>query len=69
MSWLKGIVGVVFVLLGLAWIGQGLNILPGSFMSGQSMWAIIGLVLLVVGAWLLWTLVRARNSAGQSSRL
>jgi hypothetical protein len=64
MTWIKGIVGVVCVLLGLAWIGQGINLLPGSFMSGQSMWAIIGLVLLVVGAWLLWSLARARGSIG-----
>ena len=62
MRWLRGIVGVVCVLLGLVWIGQGTNILPGSFMSGQSMWAIIGLVLLVVGAWLLWSLRRARTA-------
>ena len=61
MTWLKGIVGVVFVLLGLVWIGQGTNILPGSFMSGQSMWAIIGLVLLIVGGWLT-SLARARAS-------
>ncbi|HLZ30664.1 MAG TPA: hypothetical protein VKV73_25385 [Chloroflexota bacterium] len=66
MTWLKGIVGVVCVLLGLVWIGQGTNILPGSYMSGQSMWAIIGLVLLIVGGWLLWTLVRARASVGST---
>jgi hypothetical protein len=66
MTWLKGIVGVVCLLLGLAWIGQGTNILPGSFMSGQSMWAIIGLVLVIVGAWLLWSLARARAAAGST---
>ena len=66
MTWFKGIVGVVCVLLGLVWIGQGTNILPGSFMSGQSMWAIIGLVLLIVGGWLLWSLVRARASVGST---
>ena len=66
MTWLKGIVGVVCVLLGLLWIGQGTNLLPGSIMSGQAMWAIIGLVLLVVGAWLLWSLVRARSSVGST---
>ena len=66
MTWLKGIVGVVCLLLGLVWIGQGTNILPGSFMSGQSMWAIIGLVLVIVGAWLLWSLARARASVGST---
>ena len=64
MAWLKGIVGVICVLLGLVWIGQGTNILPGSIMSGQSMWTIIGLVVLVVGGWLLWSLIRARAAVG-----
>jgi uncharacterized integral membrane protein len=64
LSWIKGIAGVVCVLIGLLWIGQGTNMLPGSFMSGQSQWAIIGLVLLIVGGWLLWSLVRARAAMG-----
>ncbi len=62
VSWIKGIAGVVCVLLGLVWIGQGTNILPGSFMSGQRQWVIIGLVLVVVGAWLAWSLVRGRGA-------
>ena len=59
MSWLKIIGGVVLVLLGLVWIGQGINLLPGSFMSGQAMWAIIGVVVAVAGAWLLWSATRS----------
>jgi len=67
MTWVKGIVGVVCVLFGLLWIGQGTNILPGNgFMNGQAMWAIIGLVVLMVGGWLLWSLARARMSAGST---
>ena len=64
MEWVKAIVGLVCVVLGGAWIGQGLGILPGSIMSGQIIWAIIGLVLVVVGLWLLWTFVRSRSSMG-----
>jgi len=64
MMWLKGIVGVVCVLIGLVWIGQGTNILPGSFMTGQPMWAIIGLVVLLAGAWMLWSLVRGGRTTG-----
>jgi hypothetical protein len=55
-------------LIGLVWVGQGTNILPGSFMSGQRQWAIIGLVLLIVGGWLLWSLIRRRGAMGASSR-
>jgi hypothetical protein len=64
LSVIKGIVGVVCVLLGLLWIGQGTNVLPGSFMSGQAQWAILGLVVLLVGGWLLWSLVRGRGAMG-----
>src|SRR5437660_413458 len=49
MTWVKGIVGVVLVLIGLVWIGQGTGLLPGSFMTGQRQWAVIGLVLLIAG--------------------
>jgi hypothetical protein len=66
-SWIRGIAGVVCVLIGLVWIGQGINILPGSFMSGQRQWAIIGLGLLIVGGWLLWSLIRSRRAMGASS--
>lgn len=61
-TWIKGIGGVVCVLIGLVWIGQGTNLMPGSVMSGQPMWVIIGLVVLVVGAWLLWGVARERRT-------
>ena len=34
--------GVVLDLTGVVWILQGFNVLPGSFMTGQMMWAYIG---------------------------
>jgi hypothetical protein len=66
MTRLKGIAGVLCLLVGLVWIGQGTNLLPSSFMSGQPQWAIIGVVLVLVGAWLLWTLARGRGSVGST---
>jgi len=62
VSWIKGIAGIVCVLIGLLWIGQGSNLLPGSFMSGQVQWLIFGLVLVIVGGWLLWSLARGRGT-------
>ena len=47
------IVGVVCSLIGCVWILQGINILPGSFMTGQTKWAIYGSLLLVIGVGLL----------------
>ena len=34
--------GVVMVLVGVLWTGQGLGYIGGSAMSGQEVWAIIG---------------------------
>jgi hypothetical protein len=53
------IVAAVLVLAGLVWIGQGLGLIPGSFMSGQSVWAIIGAVLVLAGTALAWTTRRS----------
>jgi hypothetical protein len=62
VTWLRLIGGIVLVLLGLLWIGQGLNLLAGSAMSGQAMWAIIGVLVALVGAWLLGSAARGRRS-------
>ena len=44
------VLGVLFVLIGCVWILQGINVLPGSFMTGQMQWAVYGAVAVVVGA-------------------
>ncbi|MET0273645.1 MAG: hypothetical protein ABW360_11705 [Phenylobacterium sp.] len=43
------IVGALAVLLGGVWILQGINILPGSFMTGDMKWAIYGAILAALG--------------------
>ena len=43
------IVGVLAVLLGCVWILQGINILPGSFMTGDIKWAVFGALLAAAG--------------------
>ena len=43
------IVGALAVLLGCVWILQGINILPGSFMTGQMQWAVYGCVMALAG--------------------
>ena len=43
------IVGVLLVLMGGVWILQGINVLPGSFMKGQTKWAVIGAITAVIG--------------------
>lgn len=41
--------GLVAMVVGLVWLGQGLNLIPGSFMTGDPTWAIIGAITLVAG--------------------
>lgn len=43
-------VGVVFLLVGAIWFLQGINLLPGSFMTGQRQWAVYGGVVFLIGA-------------------
>jgi hypothetical protein len=43
------IVGVLLVIMGGIWFFQGINVLPGSFMTGQMKWAIYGGIAFVAG--------------------
>ncbi len=43
------LLGFVALVIGGVWIGQGLNLIPGSFMTGNQMWFWIGLVVALVG--------------------
>jgi hypothetical protein len=47
------IVGGLLTLMGVTWFLQGINVLPGSFMSGQMKWAVNGGIAAVVGVGLL----------------
>jgi predicted Na+-dependent transporter len=46
---IKVVVGAVVALLGLLFAGQGLDLVPGSFMTGDRTWFWVGLVLVVLG--------------------
>jgi hypothetical protein len=43
------IVGILLVLFGSIWFLQGINLLPGSFMTGQIRWAVYGGIAVVGG--------------------
>ena len=49
MRLLLNVVGAVVALVGIVWILQGINVLPGSFMTGQIKWAYYGAIALVAG--------------------
>ena len=43
------ILGALCLLMGGVWFLQGINVLPGSFMTGQTKWAVYGALLFIVG--------------------
>jgi hypothetical protein len=47
------VIAVLLILTGGVWFLQGINILPGSFMTGQVQWAIYGSIAVLVGTGLL----------------
>lgn len=53
MKRFKTIAGVLCLLVGLIWTLQGANLMGGSFMTGQTQWLVIGLVVAVIGVALL----------------
>lgn len=57
---------VLLVLVGLVFTLQGTNVIKGSaLMSGQSQWAVIGLILIIVGLIAAWFgLAPRRNQSG-----
>ena len=47
------VLGALFLLMGCVWFLQGINVIPGSFMTGQTKWAVYGGLLVVAGIGLL----------------
>jgi hypothetical protein len=56
------IAGVILVLFGAIWFLQGINVLPGSFMTGQIRWAVYGGITAAAGIGLLLAARRRRRS-------
>ncbi|MEC3975156.1 hypothetical protein [Amycolatopsis sp. H20-H5] len=48
-KWVLLAVGVVLALIGAVWVLQGIGVITGSFMTGQKLWFLIGLVAFLVG--------------------
>ena len=54
------IIGMLLILAGGTFFLQGINILPGSFMTGDSQWAVNGAVMIVIGLGLMLWVNRRR---------
>ena len=60
LRWLATVLSGPLLLIGFIWILQGLNILPGSFMTGQIIWAVYGVLMVILGGGLVWWVNRRR---------
>ncbi len=57
MRFLIGLIGILAVLMGLLWVGQGLGIImwpAESFMLADQTWARNGAILAIIGLGLIW---------------
>ena len=55
------VLGALFLLFGCIWFLQGINVLPGSFMTGQIQWAVNGGIIAAAGIGLLFWANRKRR--------
>ena len=51
--WIRRTIAVVLLVVGAVWVLQGVGVLGGSFMTGEAVWAVIGVACLGVGVLLL----------------
>ncbi len=58
------IVGAILVFFGGVWFLQGINVLPGSFMTGQTKWAVYGGIAFVAGVIVFIWANRKKKAAG-----
>jgi hypothetical protein len=63
MKWFLNILGGLFILVGIIWFFQGINVLLGSFMTGQPLYAVLGVILAAVGGVLLFLANRKRPAS------
>ncbi len=61
MKWVWNILAVLLVLTGIVWFLQGISVLPGSFMTGDTTYTYLGVILVVIGAIILYFNNRRRR--------
>lgn len=50
----RRIVGALLIIAGGVWFLQGINVIPGSFMTGQTKWTVYGALTVIVGLFLMF---------------
>ena len=47
--WIRRAIAIGLILVGLVWFFQGIGVIEGSFMTGEAVWALIGVGCVIVG--------------------
>ena len=55
------IAGVLLIVVGGVWTLQGVGVLGGSVMSGVTVWAVVGPIVVLAGIYLFWRGLRRRR--------
>jgi uncharacterized membrane protein len=58
------VLGALVALAGAVWTLQGLGYIGGSFMSGATLWAVIGPIVLLAGLGIIILALRGRRRSG-----
>ncbi|CAN7473895.1 hypothetical protein LJR231_003230 [Phyllobacterium sp. LjRoot231] len=61
MKIILSVVAVLLIIMGAIWALQGLSLIGGSFMVGQTRWITIGVLTMVIGAGLLYYARKQRS--------
>ena len=65
MKTITNVLAALLIVAGLVWFLQGINLLPGSFMTGQIRWAIYGAIAVIAGVGLFLFANRHKGSPPQ----
>ena len=52
-GWIRRAIAIVLILVGGVWFFQGVGVIEGSFMTGEALWAVVGVACVVAGVALL----------------
>ena len=69
MKTIVGIFGILLIVVGVVWFFQGIGVLPGSFMTGQTFWAVAGFLAGISGIALIRSWRRGVAAKSSSAEL
>lgn len=59
-------IGLVLLMIGAVWFMLGSGMIGGSVMSGQTVWAVVGAMIAIVGLWIVTRRPSPRREQGEA---